>query len=283
VREPRGTPKGGQDGRDGRPATPPFDVSVAHPARIYDYWLGGKDNFAVDRAAGDQVIELRPEIVHAVRSNRRFLRRSVRYLTAEVGLRQFLDIGTGLPSANNTHEVAQHAAADSRIVYVDNDPIVLAHARALLTSTPEGRTDYVSSDLRDTETVLSEAAETLDFGQPIALMFLMTLQYVPDSDDPHKIVRRYVDALAPGSFLVLSDPIIVKDDSVLVESNRRMNEGMGGKTTQTRRPPADIARFFEGLELVEPGLVPLNRWRPGGDEPRMERDIPALAGIARKP
>jgi hypothetical protein len=277
VREPRETPKGG------RPATPPFDVSVAHPARIYDYWLGGKDNFAVDRAAGDQVIELRPEIVHAVRSNRRFLRRSVRCLAAEAGIRQFLDIGTGLPSANNTHEVAQHVRPDSRIVYVDNDPIVLTHARALLTSTPEGQTSYVSSDLRDTEAVLAEAGKTLDFGQPIALMFLMTLQYIPDSDDPHAIVRKYVDALAPGSFLVLSDPILKNDDSVLVESNRRMNEGMGGKTTQTRRAPADIARFFDGLELYEPGLVPLNRWRPGGDELRTERDIPALAAIARKP
>jgi SAM-dependent methyltransferase len=258
-------------------------VSVAHPARIYDYWLGGKDNFAVDRAAGDQVIELRPEIVHAVRSNRRFLRRSVRYLAAEAGIRQFLDIGTGLPSANNTHEVAQLAAPDSRIVYVDNDPIVLTHARALLTSADEGKTAYVSSDLRDTEAVLTEAAKTLDFAQPTALMFLMTLQYIPDSDDPHAIVRKYVDALAPGSFLVLSDPIIIEDDSVLAESNRRMNEGMGGKTTQTRRPPADIARFFDGLEILEPGLVRLNRWRPGVDEPRMERDIPALAAIARKP
>jgi len=277
VREPRGAPKGG------RPDTPPFDVSVAHPARIYDYWLGGKDNFAVDRAAGDQVIELRPEIVHAVRSNRRFLRRSVRYLAADAGIRQFLDIGTGLPSANNTHEVAQHVAPDSRIVYVDNDPIVLTHARALLTSSPEGNTAYVNSDLRDTEAVLTEAGKTLDFTQPAALMFLMTLQYIPDSDDPHSIVRKYVDALAPGSFLVLSDPILENDDSVLVESNRRMNEGMGGKTTQTRRAPADIARFFDGLELLEPGLVALNRWRPGGDEPRTARDIPALAAIARKP
>ena len=237
----------------------------------------------MDRAADDRIIELRPEIVHAVRSNRRFLRRSVRYLATQAGIRQFLDIGTGLPSANNTHEVAQHVAADSRIVYVDNDPIVLTHARALLTSTPEGDTAYVNSDLRDIQTVLTGAGKTLDFGQPIGLMFLMTLQYIPDSDDPHAIVRAYVDGLAPGSFLVVSDPTIENEDSVLVESNRRMNEGMGGKTTQTRRAPADIARFFDGLVLAEPGLVPLNRWRPGRDEPKVERDIPALAAIAKKP
>jgi SAM-dependent methyltransferase len=277
VREAPGTP----DGEPGQ--TPAIDISVAHPARIYDYWLGGKDNFAVDRAAGDKVIELRPEIVHAVRTNRQFLRRSVRYLAAEAGIRQFLDIGTGLPSASNTHEVAQEAAPSSRVVYVDNDPIVLAHARALLTSTPEGKTAYVSSDLRDTETVLTDATKTLDFARPTALMFLMTLQYIPDSDDPHAIVRKYVGALAPGSFLVLSDPIVTGDDSVLFESARRMNEGMGGKTTQTRRSPAEIARFFDGLELFEPGLVALNQWRPGPDEPKAERDIPALAGIARKP
>jgi SAM-dependent methyltransferase len=260
---------------------PPFDISVAHPARIYDYWLGGKDNFAVDRAAGDKVIELRPEIIFGVRANRRFLGRAVRYL-AEAGIRQFLDIGTGLPSASNTHEVAQQVAPDSRIVYVDNDPIVLTHARALLTSTPEGKTAYVSADLKDTKTILAEAAKTLDFGEPVALMFLMTLQYVPDSDDPHAIVREYIDALAPGSFLVLSDPAIENDDKVLAESARRMNESMGGKTTQTRRTPETLARFFDGLEMLEPGLVPLNRWRPGPDDPKPHRDIPALAGIAKK-
>ena len=261
---------------------PPFDISVAHPARIYDYWLGGKDNFAVDRAAGDKVIELRPEIIFGVRANRRFLGRAVSYLAAEAGIRQFLDIGTGLPSASNTHEVAQQVAPDSRIVYVDNDPIVLTHARALLTSTPEGKTAYVSADLKDTKTILAEAAKTLDFGAPVALMFLMTLQYVPDSDDPHAIVREYIDALAPGSFLVLSDPAIENDDKVLAESARRMNESMGGKTTQTRRTPETLARFFDGLEMLEPGLVPLNRWRPAPDDPKPHRDIPALAGMARK-
>ena len=258
-----------------------FDPSVAHPARIYDYWLGGKDNFAADRAAGDRVIEIRPEIIVGVRANRRFLGRAVRYLAEHEGVRQFLDIGTGLPSANNTHEVAQSAASDARIVYIDNDPIVLAHARALLTSTPEGRTAFVSADLRDAEKILLEAAGPLDFGQPIALMFLMTLQYIPDAEDPHAIVRRYVEALPPGSFLVVSDTTIENHDAVLAESTRRMNEGMAGRTTQTRRSPADILRFFDGLDLVEPGLTTLNSWRPGPDDPTA-RDVPAHCAIARK-
>jgi hypothetical protein len=260
---------------------------VAHPARIYDYWLGGKDNFAADRAAGDRVIEIRPEIIVGVRANRRFLGRAVRHLVEREGIRQFLDIGTGLPSANNTHEVAQAAAPDARIVYVDNDPIVLAHARALLTSRPEGRTAYVNADLRDADRVLGEAGRTLDFGRPVALMFLMTLQYVPDPDcldveGPHDIVARYVDALAPGSFLVVSDTTINDQDAVLAESTRRMNQGMAGRATQTRRSPADIRRFFDGLELVEPGLTMLDNWRPAAADPG-GRDIPALCGIARKP
>jgi SAM-dependent methyltransferase len=263
--------------------TPPFDISVAHPARIYDYWLGGKDNFAADRAAGDKVIELRPEIVHGVRANRRFLGRAVTYLAAEAGVRQFLDIGTGLPSANNTHEVAQKIAPDARIVYVDNDPIVLAHARALLTSTPDGKTAYVSADLRDAGTILREAGATLDFTQPVALMLLMTLQYIPDSDDPHALLRTYIDALAPGSYLVISDTVIENGDPVLTESARRMNESMGGKTTQTRRAPEAVARFFKGLDMVDPGLVALNRWRPGPEDPKLDKDIPAVAAIGRKP
>jgi SAM-dependent methyltransferase len=246
-------------------------------------YSSSKDNFAADRAAGDKVIELRPEIVPGVRANRRFLGRAVRYLAAEAGVRQFLDIGTGLPSANNTHEVAQDAAPDARIVYVDNDPIVLTHARALLASTPEGKTSYLSADLREAPTILAGAAETLDFARPVALLFLMTLQYIPDSDDPHALVRRYLDALAPGSYLALSDPVMEGDDKVLTESARRMNQGMGGRVTQTRRPPTELARFFAGLEILDPGLVPLNRWRPGADEPAFDRDIPAMAAIGRKP
>jgi SAM-dependent methyltransferase len=262
---------------------PPYDASVAHPARIYDYWLGGKDNFEADRAVGDKVIDLRPEIVYGVQLNRRFLGRAVRYLAVQAGVRQFLDIGTGLPSANNTHEVAQGVAPAARIVYVDNDPIVLTHARALLTSAPEGKTSYVRADLRDTGAVLAEAAKTLNFARPVALMFLMTLQYIPDAQDPHKIVRHYLDALPPGSFLVISDPIIEGEEEVLVESARRMNEGMGGRTTQTRRSPEAIARFFDGLELLDPGLVALDEWRPDPYDPTGGPAIPARAGVARKP
>jgi hypothetical protein len=164
---------------------------------------------------------------------------------------------------------------------VDNDPIVLAHARALLTSAPEGKTAYVSADLREADAVLGEAARTLDFSQPVALMFLMTLQYIPDADDPHAIVRRYVDALAPGSFLVVSDPTIENKDAVLTESTRRMNEGMAGRTLQTRRSTADVLRFFDGLELIEPGLTMLDNWRHAPADPN-DSEIPAHCAIARK-
>jgi hypothetical protein len=261
---------------------PSIDTSVAHPARIYDYWLGGKDNYAADRAAGDRVIEVRGDVIlQGVRANRRFLGRAVRYLVEEEGIRQFLDIGTGLPSANNTHEVAQAAAPDAKVVYVDNDPIVLAHARALLTSAPEGRTAYISADLREVDKILSEARKTLDWEQPVALMFLMTLQYVPDADDPHAIVRRYTAALPPGSFLVIADTTLEDDDQALTESVRRMNEGMAGQTTQTRRTKAEVARFFDGLDPVEPGVLSLHRWRPGPEEPGTEYDWPTRAGVAR--
>jgi hypothetical protein len=258
-----------------------FDTSVAHPARIYDYWLGGKDNFAADRAAGDRVIELRPQVIVGVRANRRFLGRVVRYLVEREGIRQFLDVGTGLPSASNTHEVAQAVAPDAKIVYVDNDPIVLAHARALLTGTPEGRTAYVGADLRDASRVLAAAAGTLDLRRPVALMFLMTLQYVPDGEDPHAVVRRYLAALASGSFLVVSDTTMEDQDTILTESTRRMNEDLAGRTTQTRRSPTEILRFFDGLELVEPGLVTLDDWRPEQDDP-VRHDIAAHCGVARK-
>jgi SAM-dependent methyltransferase len=262
---------------------PPFDTSVAHPARIYDYWLGGKDNFAADRAAGDQVIALRPEIIPGVRANRRFLGRAVSYLAAEEGIRQFLDIGTGLPRSNNTHEVAQSEAPDSRVVYVDNDPIVLAHARALLVSTRPGKTAYIGGDLRDTSMILAKAGQTLDFGQPVAVMFLMTLQYIPDSDDPHAIVRTYLDACAPGSFLVVADTTNEAGGPALAEGTRRMNEGMGGAVTQTRRPAAQVGQYFEGLQLVEPGLISTHRWRPGPGEPDTENDWPVRCGVGRKP
>ncbi|HYZ52861.1 MAG TPA: SAM-dependent methyltransferase [Streptosporangiaceae bacterium] len=264
------------------PPLPDIDTSVAHPARVYDYWLGGKDNFRADREAAEQVIALRPEILTAVRANRRFLGRAVHYLAADAGIRQFLDIGTGLPHARNTHEVAQGAAPGARIVYVDNDPFVLAHARALLLSTPEGACDYIEADVREPEKILQEAAEALDFGQPVAIMLLMTLQYVPDADDPHGIVARLMDATVPGSYLVVSDTTRDVDTARIEEVTQRFNERLGS-VRQTRRTEADIARFFTGLEILEPGLVSVHRWRPGPDEPDTENDWPARCGVARKP
>ncbi|MGH3159470.1 MAG: SAM-dependent methyltransferase [Streptosporangiaceae bacterium] len=256
-----------------------LDVSVAHPARVYDFWLGGKDNFAADREAAQQVIAANPEVLPGVRANRAFLGRVVRHLTGEAGIRQFLDIGTGLPTVDNTHEVAQQVAADSRVVYVDNDPIVLAHARALLTSTPEGATAYVDADLRDTATVLDGAARTLDFGQPVAVMLLMILQYVPDSDDPWGIVKRLVDAVPSGSYLVVSDTAADIDAEIVAESARRYNQRLGS-VRQTRRTKDEFTEFFTGLELGEPGVVPLPEWRALA---KPEHHIRAYAAVGRKP
>jgi hypothetical protein len=255
-----------------------LDTSVAHPARVYDYWLGGKDNFAADREAAEQVIAANPDVLAGVRANRAFLGRAVRYLAGEAGIRQFLDIGTGLPTADNTHEVAQRVAPSCRVVYVDNDPIVLVHARALLTSTPGGATAYVEADLRDTGSVLTGAAATLDFSKPVAVMLLMILQYIPDSEDPWAIVARLLDAVPPGSYLVVSDTAADINAQAVAESARRYNQRLG-PVRQTRRTRAEFARFFAGLDLVEPGVVPLPQWRlPVGPG----QAIPAYAAVGRK-
>ena len=185
---------------------PQIDTKTATIARIYDYWLGGKDNFQADREAAELMIQQYPDIVAGVRKNRAFLGRAVHYLAAEAGIRQFLDIGTGLPSSNNTHEVAQRAAPESRIVYVDNDPIVLSHAQALLTSTPEGACAYIDADIRDTGKIVKDAASLLDFGRPVAVCLIMILQFVPDEDDPASIVRALVDAVPSGSYLTIAHP-----------------------------------------------------------------------------
>ncbi|HEY1644086.1 MAG TPA: SAM-dependent methyltransferase [Streptosporangiaceae bacterium] len=259
-------------------APPVIDTSVAHPARVYDYWLGGKDNFEADRQAAEQVIAANPNILPGVRANRAFLRRAVQYLAGEAGIRQFLDIGTGLPTAENTHEVAQQIAPDSRIVYIDNDPIVLAHARALLTSSPEGATAYLEADARDTGTILSEAAKTLDFARPVAVMFLMTLQYVPDADQPHQIVAELMHAAAPGSYLVVSDT--ARDfDQRTEAATTRLNQRMG-PVRQTRRSREQIAAYFDGLDLVDPGLVLMPDWRALAHPKHV---INCYAGVARKP
>jgi hypothetical protein len=258
-----------------------IDTGLAHPARIYNYWLGGKDNFAADREAGDRAVEANPDILRGVRANRRFLGRAVLYLAGEAQVRQFLDIGTGLPAMDNTHEVAQAVTPDARVVYVDNDPIVLAHARALLTSTPEGYTACIDGDARDTAAVLESASRHLDFSQPVAIMALMVLQHVPDSDDPQRIVARLVDAMPPGSYLVVSDTASDIRPEVVAESQRRLNARMAGR--QTRRTRAQIQQYFTGLEMVPPGLVTLNGWRPEPDDPDLAEDIAAYCGIGHKP
>ena len=254
-----------------------FDTSVPHIARVYNYWLGGKDHFAADRELAERFIAADPEVIAGVRANRAFLGRAVHFLAAKAGIRQFLDIGTGIPSANNTHEVAQRAAPDSRIVYVDNDPIVLAHARALLTSDPDGATDYIDADLRNTGAILAQAARTLDFARPVAVMLVGILQCIPDEDDPRAIVAALMDAVAPGSYLAISHP--AADVHAQARAGAALlNEGLA--TPITFRTRAAIARFFDGLELVEPGLVSTSQWRSGAGADT--RQLANWAGVARK-
>ena|ERR1700760_845130 len=245
------------------PAPPPrdLDTTVAHPARVWDYWLGGTDHFDADREAGQQVMAAMPSIDQAARAGRAFLATAVNYLAAEAGIRQFLDIGTGLPTADNTHEVAQRAAPDSRIVYVDNDPIVLTQARSLLTSTADGATAYVEADLRDTGRILAEARNVLDFSQPVALLLLHVLHFIPDSDDPYGIVAKLMAPLAPGSYLVLAHTTADLGTAGMREAARRYNEKSAVKVAM--RSKAEVARFFDGLDLVEPGITPAGVWRPG--------------------
>ena len=254
-----------------------MDTSVAHPARVYDYWLGGKDNFAVDREAARQAIAAFPGVVSGVKANRAFLGRAVGFLAADVGIRQFVDIGTGLPTVDNTHEVAQRIAPGCRVVYADNDPIVLAHARALLTGTA-GTTSYVEADLRDTDKVLAYAARHVDFGRPVAVILLGILQLIPDVDDPFAIVGLLIDALCPGSYLVVSHPTGDIDTEAMKEMARRLN-ARSAPAQMTLRSHAQISRFFDRLELVEPGLVPVNRWRIHDQAP----EVPNFCAVAAKP
>ncbi len=263
------------------PSRRDFDTTVAHPARVWDYWLGGKDNFAADRQAGERVLEAMPVIAPMARAGRTFLAAAVHYLAAGMGVRQFLDIGTGLPTANNTHEVAQRVGPESRIVYVDNDPIVLTHARALLTSDARGATAYVDADLRDTGKILAEARNTLDFSRPVALMLLHVLHFIPDSDDPWGIVAELLEPLAPGSYLVVSHASSDIHVDGLADATRHYNQS--SVVSIHGRSRAEVTRFFDGLDLVEPGVVPLGQWRPGpiGDPPR--RQLPTYTAVGLKP
>jgi hypothetical protein len=257
-----------------------IDTSVAHPARVYDYWLGGSNNFAADREAAERVLAATPGLRSRVRANRAFLARAVRYLAAEAGIRQFLDIGTGIPAANNTHEVAQAVAPDARIVYVDNDPIVLAHATSLLAGSPQGATQYIDGDLRDASVILRAAAGTLDFTRPVALMLVGILHLIQDSEEPHRIVAGLMDALPSGSYLAISHP--ASDiNAGQAEAQRRYNERV--RTPQTLRTRDEVTRLFEGLDLVPPGVVYVHAWRPDPGDAPPEGGVSAYGGVARKP
>jgi O-methyltransferase involved in polyketide biosynthesis len=250
-----------------------------HSARVWNFLLGGKDNYAADREAGEMIVQMFPDIALLARLQRRFLVRAVRYLAEEAGIRQFLDIGTGLPTVDNTHEVAQRIAPESRIVYVDNDPLVLVHAQALLTSTPEGACAYLDADVRDPEGILEVAAQTLDFSKPIALTMLGILGQIPDSDEPEAVVGRFLDALPPGSYLALSDG---------TDTNAALNQAISvynanSASSYHLRGPERIEAFFAGLEVIEPGIVPTSQWHPEPvDVGRDPSDVDAICGIGRK-
>jgi hypothetical protein len=264
------------------PAVPAeIDTSVGHPARVWDYWLGGSDHFAADREVGNHILDAMPQLEVMARADREFLGRSVRYVAGEAGIRQFLDIGTGIPTANNTHEVAQAVAPESRIVYVDNDPIVLVHARALLTSTPAGVTDYIDGDLREPDKILASAARTLDFDQPVAVMLLGILEFIPDDAQAYGIVSRLMDAVPSGSFLAIAHSTNEIETEAMDEAARRWNEG--GSTSLTLRNREELSRFFDGLELLEPGIGSCSLWRPAADTSYSDREVPQFCGVGRKP
>jgi O-Methyltransferase involved in polyketide biosynthesis len=262
-----------------RPSAPEIDTSVPHSARVWNYWLGGKDNYPADRELGDQVKEVFPGIVDLARAGRAFLKRTIRYLAGEAGIRQFLDVGTGLPTADNTHQIAQRVAPEARIVYVDNDPLVLAHAEALLTSTPEGRTDYVFADLREPDVILTRAADTLDLTRPIALSLMGIMGHVADYSEARSIVSRLLDGLPSGSYLALYDGSATADDIVQGADSYNDSETV----PYIVRPPEEIKGFFEGLELVEPGVVPIQRWRPEESAFAAAPHVDAMGGVGRKP
>jgi hypothetical protein len=269
----RGTPAAGS-------LSSRLDTTRPHSARVWNYWLGGKDNFAADRQLGEQVRQVYPQIVQVARESRAFLARAVTFLAAEAGVRQFLDIGTGLPTVDNTHQVAQRVDPTCRIVYVDNDPLVLVHARALLTSTPEGYCDYVDADVRDTDTILDAAATTLDFTRPVGLTMLGILGHVVDTDEARAIVRRLMDAAPSGSYLVVNDGT---DTSDAGRHGVQIRNDAG--VPYCLRNPEQITGFFDGLDLLEPGVVCTPRWRPDqAEEPDEEEpdELDVFCGVGRK-
>ena len=245
---------------------------------MYDYWLGGKDNFAADRQAAQAALTAYPGMARLARENRAFLRRVVRYLAGEAGVRQFLDIGTGIPTAGNTHEIAQEVAPECRVVYVDYDPVVLTHARALLASKPEGTTAYIDADLRDTGILLEKAAQTLDLTKPVAVTMLAVLHAVGDEDDPYAVVAQIMRAVPSGSYLAISHIASELEREQLNQSRDRVNRI--SHQQYTHRSHTEVLRFFDGLEMVEPGLVELRHWRPTIETSRV---TPGWCGLGRKP
>jgi hypothetical protein len=268
-----------ETGEDGG-LDPKIDTTVPHSARIWNYWLGGKDNYPVDRQAGEQTIALLPEIVDIARASRQFLMRVVRYLAAEAGIRQFLDIGTGLPTVNNTHEVAQQVAPESRVVYIDNDPLVLTHARALLTSSPEGVTDYIEADAHDVDTIVAGAAATLDFARPVAITMLGILPFIGDDDEARAIVTRLMTAVPTGSYLAITHSTSEVTGERVIEAVRQWN--LVAPTPYRLRSPEQIGAFFEGLALIEPGIVSCPQWRPDPHDIGSVQKMDEFCALGRK-
>jgi hypothetical protein len=261
-----------------------IDTTVPHPARRYNYWLGGKDHFAADRASGDAIAEAFPIVVRLARANRAFMRRGVRFL-AESGVRQFLDVGTGLPAPDNTHQVAQRVAPESRVVYVDNDPIVMSHARALLQGDPRGRTAYLEADVRDTDAILRHRTlrDTLDLRQPVGLLLVAVLHFVPDDEVAGRAVRGLVDALPSGSFVMLSHGTMDFSTPEGVAAYEKMYAARG--TDVRSRTRATLTEWFAGLEIVDPGFAPVCEWRPE-DAPAdrlVSTDLGIYGVVGRKP
>jgi S-adenosyl methyltransferase len=257
-----------------------LDTGTAHIARVYDYWLGGKDNFTADRVAGEEALAAFPGLISSVRANRAFLARTVRYLAGERGIRQFLDIGTGIPASSNTHEVAQSVAPEARVVYVDNDPMVLAHARALLGSGPRGATDYIDADLRDTGKILRIAGRTIDFTRPVAVMLIAVLHLISDEDNPRQIIEELMAAVPAGSSLSISHVPNDMHMGQMSDMSDRLNRLLAQPSTYRSR--AEVTGFFDGLELVDPGVTPIQRWRPAS--PQEASAVAAMwGGVAFKP
>jgi len=282
--ENRGKENVSVEGSAAEAAVPEIDTSKPHPARMYDYYLGGKNHFAADRETAEKGLASWQSGRVAARENRAFLGRAVRFLAAEAGIRQFLDIGTGLPTTGNVHEVAQAAAPDSRVVYADNDPLVLAPARALLTSSPEGRTAYIHADLRDPGSILSDPSvrEVLDFGQPVALMLVAVLHFVPDEFNPAQVMATLTGALPPGSYLVASHITGEHDPDGPAAGARAYRAA--GLPAQLRDSGEFAQLAFSGLDLVPPGVVLVSEWRPEGDGPRpTPAEVSWYGGVARIP